>query len=307
MIKRLLKSKFSKKKKVKLEKKKEKKEKKKISHRVKIIMYKKYLNLGDDDATNNKKKQKKLCKCVNYEVSDSSSNLNNKDVELNKCNEPVVNGTDFCQKHQNCLSFLRKSLSGYEVPYQPETWSHPYIEGSHNCYAYFLNDKSNNIEVKCKELCLQNNKSGCPKKIDECQDLIPQPGDHYLLNKYGNLKKKERKYTCPNMHNKLLSDNPFIKPSPLFKKCPKNHYKGAAVIDRGNTFHFYRQNKDGTWSHKPGVLPVTDKDASNKKIYIPHFADRDYSDRPRDNPITYNDFCGYYCLPLNAYIETNMA
>ena len=37
------------------------------------------------------------------------------------------------------------------------------------------------------------------------------------------------------------------------------------VVDRGNTFHFYRQNKDGTWSHKPGVLPVTNKDASGKK------------------------------------------
>ena len=60
----------------------------------------------------------------------------------------------------------------------------------------------------------------------------------------------------------------------------RKHYKGAMVVDRGNTFHFYRQNKDGTWSHKPGVLPVTNKDASGKKIYVPHFADRDYSDRP---------------------------
>ena len=78
------------------------------------------------------------------------------------------------------------------MPYKPKKWSHPYIEGSHNCYAYFLSDKSDSIQIKCKELCLQNNKKGCPKKIDECQDLIPQPGDHYLLNKYGNLKKEKK-------------------------------------------------------------------------------------------------------------------
>jgi len=283
-----------------------KKTKKNISHIVKIVMYKKYLNLGDDDATNNKKKQKKLCKCLDYKVKDSNSKLQNKDVELSKCNKKTVDGSDFCEEHQNCMGFLRKSLSGYEMPYKPKKWAHPYIEGSHNCYAYFLNDKSDSIQIKCKELCLQNNKKGCPKKIDECQDLIPQPGDHYLLNKYGNLKKKERKYTCPNMHNKILSDNPHIKPVPFLQQCPRKHYKGAMVVDRGNTFHFYRQNKDGTWSHKPGVLPVTNKDASGKKIYVPHFADRDYSDRPRDNPISYNDFCGYYCLPLDSYIETNM-
>lgn len=283
-----------------------KKTKKNIYHIVKVVMYKKYLKLGDDDATNNKKKQIKLCKCLDYKVKDSNSNLQNKDVELSKCNNKTVNGSDFCEEHQNCMGFLRKSLSGYEMPYKPKKWSHPYIEGSHNCYAYFLNDKSDSIQIKCKELCLQNNKKGCPKKIDECQDLIPQPGDHYLLNKFGNLKKKERKYTCPNMHNKIVSDNPHIKPVPFLQKCPRKHYKGAMVVDRGNTFHFYRQNKDGSWSHKPGVLPVTNKDASGKKIYVPHFADRDYSDRPRDNPISYNDFCGYYCLPLDSYIETNM-
>ena len=288
-------------------KNKKNKTKKKILFNVKVVMYKKYLKLGDNDATLNKKKQKHLCKCINYKVSKSKNSLNNNDVELDKCNKETVNGTDFCKEHQNCMSFLRKSLSGYELPYTPNKWSHPYIEGSHNCYAYFLNDKSDSLKVKCKELCLENNKSGCPKKIDECQDLIPQPGDHYLLNKYGHLKKKERKYSCPNMHRKIMSDNPFIKPVPFLQKCPKKHYKGAMVVDRDNTFHFYRQNPDGKWSHKPGILPVTNKDASGKYIYIPHFADRNYSDKPRENPIKYNDFCGYYCLPLDSYIETSMA
>ena len=110
-----------------------------------------------------------------------------------------------------------------------------------------------------------------------------------------------------DINKKIKLDNPSLKNSSLLEKCPKNYYKGAMVVDPNHTFHFYRQNPDGKWSHKPGILPVTNKDASGKYIYIPHFADRNYSDKPRENPIKYNDFCGYYCLPLDSYMETSMA
>ena len=40
------------------------------------------------------------------------------------------------------------------------------------------------------------------------------------------------------------------------------------VVAPLHTFHFYRQNRDGTWSHKPGTMKVTDVDADNNKIYI---------------------------------------
>ena len=49
------------------------------------------------------------------------------------------------------------------------------------------------------------------------------------------------------------------------------------VVDPHNTFHFYRQNPDGTWSHKPGTAPISNIDADGKTIYVPHFANRDYS------------------------------
>ena len=278
-----------------------------------LVMYKFYANLGDNDATVNSK-QNGLCKCVKYEVRDSKKGIADKDIELLKCNNPVVKGTDFCKDHQNCMGFLRKYTSGFEPKYAPNAWSHPYVEGSHNCYAYFLDDKKASISAKCEEFCLKKNKKGCPLKDDDCQDLIPQPGDYFLLNNNGNTKgtigleeKKDRKYTCPNMMNKILADNPEIKPSHLLEKCPANHYKGAMVVDTGNTFHFYRQNPDATWSHKPGILPVTNLDASGKKIYIPHFANRNYGKDRNNSPIIYNDFCGYYCIPSNKYYETNLS
>ncbi len=204
------------------------------------------------------------------------------------------------------MGYLKKYTNGYEPDYNPADWSHPYIEGSHNCYAYFLNDRKDSIKTKCKEICLKNNKKGCPKKDSDCQDLIPQPGDYYLLNKYGNTKKKETKYSCPNMHRKIQSDNPEVFSSKLLEKCPANYYKGAMVVDPGNTFHFYRQNKDGSWSHKPGILPVDNKDASKRPIAIPHFANRDYTNVD-DSEIKYSDFCGYYCIPANSYFETSLS
>lgn len=272
-------------------------------NQVRIIMYKRYLKIKEQDPTLNEK-HNKLCKCIDYKSQDVN---NPSELEITKCNNKPEPDSDFCLEHINCQGFLKKFTSGYEPKYEPSNWSNPAIEGSHNCYAYFLDERKDSIKEKCNEICLKNNKTGCPKKDPGCQNLIPQPGDYYLLKKYGNLSKKERDYTCPNMHNKILSDNPHIIPTGLLKQCPKNYYKGAMTVDYKNTFHFYRQNPDGTWSHKPGILPITDKDASGKKIYIPHFADRDYSKEPRQNPIKYNDFCGYYCIPTNEYYLTNMA
>lgn len=267
----------------------------------KLVDYSHYSKIKDDDATFNPA-QKDKCSCIRYEVHDSNT-------ELHKCNNTIVPGTNFCKEHQNCLGYLQKYLSGYEPKYEPAKWSHPYVEGSHNCYAYFLDDRKRSITSKCEEYCLKNNKKGCPLKDDECQNLIPQPGDYHLLSQYGKsfVDKKERKYTCPNMNLKILSDNPSIKPVGFLDKCPANYYKGAMVVDTGNTFHFYRQNTDGTWSHKPGVLPVTNVDASGKKIYVPHFANRNYQDPEDNTSIKYDAFCGYYCIPTNKYIETNIA
>ena len=105
------------------------------------------------------------------------------------------------------------------------------------------------------------------------------------------------------MEKKIMSVNPIIRKTELTESCGKDSYKGAMVTDPGSTFHFYRQNKDGTWSHKPGTEKVVDTDAVGKKIHVPHFSNRDYSHKP--NKIKYNSFCNYYCIPNNDNITTN--
>ena len=251
----------------------------------------------DSDTTMNKK-NKKRCMCVDYKsMNDFKS--------YDRCPRDAISGSDFCELHQNCKSYLRNFLSGYEPEYSPELWSNPYIEGSHNCYSYFLNRQVRAVKDKCEEICLKKHKEGCPKKNDECTDLKPQPGDFELIKRTGTDKGKERIYFCPNMQKKILADNPGLIPVAFNQKCPAKYYKGAMVVDshgaKGNTYHFYRSDKDGTWNHKPGISPISNVDASGKKIYVPHFADRDYSNDDDDDSIKYDGFCGYYCVPVDQH------
>jgi hypothetical protein len=263
-------------------------------------------NKEDDNTI---KKQSDRCLCMNYDiVTDKSTNKQYYVLPKNKrrCANKSEPGKLFCNKHKNCASFLRKYTSGYEPKYEPLAWQHPYVEGSHNCYSYFLNDKLDSVKEKCHELCLKKHKTGCPKKVEACGDLKPQPGNHNLLLKDGNLKNKKRVYKCGEMEKKILSDNPSLYKAGLTEKCKKQHYKGAMVIDPNHTFHFYRQDSSGRWSHKPGTLAISDIDADKKHIYVPHYANRDYSkDRKNDEPINYTDFCGYYCVPINKYLDTH--
>ena len=263
-----------------------------------IINMLNYYQKEDDDTF---VKETNRCMCIDYDVMDNNYNMEN-NQDYRRCKKKTYNGTDFCKAHQNCKNFLSQSLNGYEYKYSPLEWSHPYVEGTHNCYSYFLNDIQDNIKKKCEKKCKEKHGDECPKKIRDCGNLKPQPGDYSLMIKQGSLKSKKRIYKCSEMEKKIKEDNPSIKNSTFLEKCPKKYYKGAMVVDDDHTFHFYRQNDDATWSHKPGTQEVVNTDASNKKIYIPHFSNRDYSHKP--NKIKYNSFCNYYCIPTNNNIPT---
>jgi hypothetical protein len=230
------------------------------------------------------KKITKKCMCVDFDKKGSAF-INFEHGR--KCDMNVVPGTDFCEKHQDCMEFSKQFLNKYELEYNPELWNKsPNVKNSHNCYTYFLDNQINPVIQKCKNLTDENKK-------DKCGDLKPQPGDFYMLVNNGSLENKDRKYTCGEMIEKITNDNPSIQQTVFNKKCPDGSYKGAMVVDPGNTYHFYRQNADGTWSHKPGVLDVTNIDSDGNKIYFPHNAARKY----KNSGINYTDFCSYFCIP----------
>lgn len=281
-------------------KKKFRKKSKKLSreqvYKANIIMYNFFYEDDDTHIKNNNR-----CMCVDYDVKSNDFNMEN-NVDYRRCKNKVFRNTDFCEKHQKCQSFLKLFTNGFEEDYNPTKWDHPYVEGSHNCYSYFLDDIQQVLITKCKKSC-KKEYADCPRKTKICGQKKPQPGHFNHLMRKGSLGSFKRDYRCPKMEEKIIKDNPNLKKTSFFEKCPTNHYKGSMVVHKDKTFHFYKQNKNGLWSHKPGTMAVTNIDASEKKIYFPHFSNRDYSNKP--NKINYKDFCGYYCIPKNDFVSTN--
>ena len=222
------------------------------------------------------------------------------------------------KKYNLCKTFYSKFMSGYEPTYNPDNWGDPLIEKSHNCYAYFLDDKIPKVKDKCLNMCKNNgyNNNNCKKNknaVSSCSNLKPQPGNYANEHNINNFK-RNRIYSCSKMNEKILIDsyNPKLKKSNIFKTpfnkpCPANYYKGGLTIQKGKTYHFYRQDKNGRFSHKQGTLRVENLDASKKPIYAPHLSDMNYNKQNNENGISYDEWCGYYCIPRNYHADTHAA
>jgi hypothetical protein len=262
-------------------------------------------------------KRDKECQCFNAGESTPAKDYfkcaNKKNLDNNS--KPTK-----CNAYHKCRKIFSNSLSGAEPTYDPNDWQDPLVVGTHNCYMYFLDDQKKSLKKKCFNICKnkdkKNNKSCRTKKQNSCSNLKPQPGDYAHIQ--GNFKGNRRVYSCPAMVDKVLKDNyekgtkksnilhwdHLTHHQQFIKKCPKDHYKGVLVVHPGNTYHFYRQDTDGRYSHKQGTLDIEDVDASNNPIYVPHLADKNYS-KGRDNGINYTDFCGYMCIPSNKHNKTH--
>lgn len=68
--------------------------------------------------------------------------------------------------------------------------------------------------------------------------------------------------------------------------CRDCQHQVALVIAPGWDFHWYRKDRDGRWSHKPGGTAARNTDNSGNLITDPRNADRG----------PYTIFCGCYCV-----------
>ena len=287
------------------------------------------------NRVNNLKTSKKINKVIKYvEKFQINKKLEENDDQLRQCNEILIRDEKKCnklnekgspkkfsineckEKHpdpscqdfQKCKCKLAEYMSGHEPLYDPDHWSKPIIEGSHNCYTYFLNNHIPEVMNECNKMCKK--KGSCHKKINSCGNLKPQPGDYAA--EVGITNGKNRKYTCDEMVKKVISDNTHKKTKKKYihkvafnRKCPPNYYKGVVVVDPNSTYHFYRQDNNVRYSHKQGTLRVENVDASGKPIYIPHLADMNYNKEKRKNGINYTNVCDYMCVPNNEFIKTH--
>lgn len=154
------------------------------------------------------------------------------------------------------------NLSGYELEYDPDPWNHKSFVKKNNCYSYVMNDR---------------------RKWPE----IPQPGDRYNKNK----SPKNTYDNCDDMIKRMQFDYPRIYQTDFNTPCKKGFYKSYLTLDPQKDYHFYRQDSNGTFSHKPGKNPVSNKDAAGNIILNPETASHAYKS------YTYSKPCGFLCIP----------
>ena len=155
-------------------------------------------------------------------------------------------------------------VGGYELAYNPSYWNGSRINKA-NCYYYVMNVVSSSTD-KGKQ----------------------QPG--FKANSVFT------SLTASNIIAAVKKDIPYfsnvvsIRSSSAGEKPGVKEYKVVLVIAPGKDYHWYRQNPDGSWSHKRGHTEVTRVDASGNTIYNPQGCNRNYGS------INYSTFAGYYIV-----------
>jgi hypothetical protein len=200
-----------------------------------------------------------------------------------KCmNKPLSGKQPFCEKHAHGKCRRIAPLSGYEPNYDPQKYNATRrTRESHNCFAYAFDHYDIPPENECNE-------KSCPVPFH-------QPGRKSGFPKWKHVQGKR----CPDLLARLKADVPGVKLAKFSQMCPKGTSKIAFVTDPKEDYHFYRQDSNGLWSHKPGATNVINTDAHGKIIYDPELASRNYSNK--GNKINYKHFCSYMCVPRRKH------
>ena len=155
-------------------------------------------------------------------------------------------------------------LSGSEPKFTPKSWNPDNIRLNHNCYSYAIDSKHSGRKGK------------------------PQPG--YFSGYEG---ADENNYNCKSFYKRLIKDLPSMYLTNIGTGCKKGFHKVFFALDakkHNPDYHFYRQDKTGLWSHKPGITKITQYDSEGNLIINPEKAKKksDYFD--------YNIPCYYFCV-----------
>ena len=155
-------------------------------------------------------------------------------------------------------------LSGYEPKYNPNYWNNnKNIKNNNNCYSYSVNNKNHQFGK-------------------------PQPGYFARFNHIQN-----NQYKCAYFFKRILNDIPSVYLTSFKQKCKNGFHKAFFAIDSNKNehdYHFYRQDTNQLWSHKPGTTNVINYDANYKIIQNPMKANRNYISYNYDKP------CFFFCV-----------
>lgn len=143
-------------------------------------------------------------------------------------------------------------------PYNPGTWNVPTVQPYNNCYNYANNKITN---------------------------TFAQPG-RATGHMYTAL-------TCASVQPAAQSDGLVPVANFTSTLAAGKGYYVALVIWPNVDFHWYRQDKVGCWSHKPGSTAVRDVDNAGHKISDPKTCNRG----------PYTSFCTYMVTKASVHIN----
>ena len=193
--------------------------------------------------------------------------LNNLDnTNLNNSNDEPQFGKHIIDGFVEYLEDYKKCK---KPTFQPYKWNVDGIQRYNNCYAYAFRAISDDYTSK------------------------PQPGDYAGLDTVN-----YDDYFCKNFSDLIQRDYPDVLISSEKGECPCGYYKIALFMDDSppyKDYHFYRQDADGTWSHKPGGTKAIRADDSGNIIHNPVDADRYYEKSSKK--YNYEKNCGFFCYP----------
>ena len=162
-------------------------------------------------------------------------------------------------------------LSGYELDYDENTWMG--MGQRANCYGYALNSQV------------------IPRTNDTFYGL-PGAYSNTNLNSFGKDDMKRAVLNDFAKYNFTYGANLIFKEVGKYEILPEGTYR-VALVSGSFDFHWYRQDSDGYWSHKPGTDVVRRTDDIGNLIVDPEVCAK--------NTNMYPNFLGYYAVtPWNS-------
>ncbi len=192
------------------------------------------------------------------------------------------------QSYETLIGSLKKSsdkrvlpLGGYEPPYEPDFWNKSFeTQNTANCYAYAVLQVCSKYpfcKIQPGEISRASRDKPFLRKVVNA--IEKAYGDDLNANFIISQVKKD------------LGKGRIIYKTTADATPPKGFRKVALVVAPNEDYHWYMQNAEGFWSHKPGVTEVTNKDASGEIIWNPEKSDRNYK-----NFVNYREFSGYFMV-----------
>ena len=179
------------------------------------------------------------------------------EIKKFKNNESLINNNKIFQSEKDF-----SPLSGSELKYNPDKYNKNYnIKNTHNCYSYALGKIVNDLESKA------------------------QPG---YASGFDHIKSDD--YNCKSFRKRLKKDSPGSYLEKFDNSCLPGFYKIFLALDPKNDYHWYREDKNMYWSHKPGSTDVINTDADGKKISNPLKSNRNFKHRNYYKP------CFFACI-----------